>query len=537
MTLRNLPPTRRFILVALITVSIALIAAAAPGRLVADETPAAALERMARGQFGALSTAEVRMLDGAPERMLTWCGTSHNGNDASNDPTKASTWGADRTIRAPLLIWLMSDPHASTYVHPSGIGLGGARISGVLDLSFLKVETPITLVDCAIDDGINLSDAETQSIALRKDSTGAVEAMRLRVHGDFSMAAGSYAVLDLYRAAIEGDLDLSGGHFTAEDDNAVSVIEADIGGDAIFHDGFTSEGMVDLRLSRIGGSLSFNDARFIGNGANGLNAERTRVAGTFYWTDITMNPHTVLDLEDAHVATLWDSIECWPAPGNLMINGLVYESFGESPDDAQQRLKWLALQPPGYYPQPYNQLAEVLRANGRDDAATDVMIAKRDQQLEFGHLTFSERVWQRLLKITLGYGYHPLQALWLMIGFVVLGSLLFRLGYRVGVITPTEAGAFRQFIDSGHPPDHYPPFNCFVYSLENFLPLVDLFQGIHWRPNPLRMREREVRLAGININLGKIEGTALRAYLWLHVLAGWILTPLFVAGLSGLVRS
>ena len=28
----------------------------------------------------------------------------------------------------------------------------------------------------------------------------------------------------------------------------------------------------------------------------------------------------------------------------------------------------------------------------------------------------------------------------------------------------------------------------------------------------------------------------LRWYLWFHVLAGWTLTPLFFAGLSGLVR-
>jgi hypothetical protein len=31
---------------------------------------------------------------------------------------------------------------------------------------------------------------------------------------------------------------------------------------------------------------------------------------------------------------------------------------------------------------------------------------------------------------------------------------------------------------------HYPPFNAMIYSLENFLPLVDLHQGTYWRPNP-----------------------------------------------------
>jgi hypothetical protein len=63
-----------------------------------------------------------------------------------------------------------------------------------------------------------------------------------------------------------------------------------------------------------------------------------------------------------------------------------------------------------------------------------------------------------------------------------------------------------------------------VYSLENFLPVVDLHQGEYWRPNP-----------GLR-DSGTIPASLLHWYLWLHILAGWILTPLLFAGLSGLIR-
>ena len=33
-----------------------------------------------------------------------------------------------------------------------------------------------------------------------------------------------------------------------------------------------------------------------------------------------------------------------------------------------------------------------------------------------------------------------------------------------------------------------------------------------------------------------ITGRLLRWYLWFHILAGWVLTPLMFAGLSGLIR-
>ncbi len=336
---------------------------------------------------------------------------------------------------------------------------------------------------------------------------------------------------------MDGDLDLSAGRFRGDGKATVTVIAAAVSGDALFHDGFESDGMIDFRLSTVGGSLSFNSVRFIGAGATGLNAERAKVGGTLYWTDITTTPQTVLDLEDAEVGALWNSPGSWPGPNHLMVNGLVYKNFGEAPDDAEVRLRWLALQPPGYRAQPFNQLAEVLHNGGREVESISVLIAKRDAPRKFGGLSLAERAWQLLLKITINYGYRPLQALWWILAFVILGTVLFGWGYRGGLVTPTKAGAYKSFVAEGGCPNHYPPFNSFVYSLENFLPLVDLHQAEHWRPNPRHTRDHQITLFGRRRDLGKMEGAALRVYLWLHILAGWTLTPLFVAGITGLIHT
>jgi hypothetical protein len=132
-----------------------------------------------------------------------------------------------------------------------------------------------------------------------------------------------------------------------------------------------------------------------------------------------------------------------------------------------------------------------------------------------------------VLDATIGYGYRPIRALWWILGFVALGSLLFAVGYRERAITPTEPDAYASFMETGEPPRHYPPFNAIVYSLENFLPVVDLHQDTYWRPNPRHGRGGRMRA---------LSGTLLRWYLWVHILAGWIITPLLAAGLSGLVR-
>jgi hypothetical protein len=490
------------------------------------EAAGAALERRARDNFGALSEAELKLVHAAPRRALLWVGPTNDINSPANDPAHAAEWHPGRTIRAALIRWLAADPAARPYVHPSGVGVGGAKIDGALDLSYLTLASPVTILSSAIPDGVDFSFARIPGLDLSRSTTGPIVGDRAVIGGDLILTAGNFGPTSLFRTEIDGSLDCSGAAFVRGDD-PLSLVEATIKGDASFHAGFTTSGVVDLRLAEVERGLSFNHARFVGAGDNGLNAERAKIDGTLYWVDITRTPRTELDLANARAAALWDDAASWPAPGRLFLEGFAYGDLSGGPADAPSRLKWLALQPPGYRPQPYGQLARVLRERGSDIGAVSVLIAKEDARRRQRELGVGERLWGLLLDATIGYGYRPIRALWWIFGFVALGAMLFRFGYHERAITPTEPAAYQCFVRDGEPPPHYPPFNAVIYSLENFLPVVDLHQGLYWRPNPRHGSGGRMRM---------LSGTVLRWYLWLHILAGWVITPLFAAGLSGLVR-
>jgi hypothetical protein len=503
-----------------------------------QQRQADALEKLARDEFGTLSAAERTFVRAAVSRNVQWVGPSDNLDDPLNDPATSEKWGPERNIRAGLFAWLVADPEAAPFLHPSGPGIAGAKIVGKLDLSYADVTRPLTLIRCAIPDGVDFSNATLAGIELRSSVTGPITGDFARVKGDLALHFGHYGALSIFRAVIGGDFDCSGADFTGSGiADTISAQESSIGGDASFVQNFTTDGTLYFRLARIGRSLSFNHARFVGNGENGLDAERASVAGPFYWVDVAHTAQTKLDLENVAVGALFDDRQSWPAPGNLNLDGFTYSEFdGDSPSDAEQRLEWLALQPPGYRPQPYSELAKVLKDSGRAEGETDVLIAQRIAQRRTGRLSFPERVWNLLLEATIGYGYRPLRALWWIGGFVLFGAMLFGGGYRAGAMTPVDPDAYEAFARGGRAPAHYPHFNAFVYSLENFLPVVDLQLGNHWRPNPRERVVQDPASGEWETERATLAGKLLRWYLWFHILAGWTLTPLLFAGLSGLIR-
>jgi hypothetical protein len=496
--------------------------------------PADSLIEMAQARFGALTEAELTMLRAAPNRRLAWVSKKEDPDDPLNNVAKAEAWGKERTVRAELLAWLLSDAEASKLVHPSGVGLAGARIIGRLDLSYLEVIHPLTLLDCLISNGIDLTNARVKSIDLRRSWTGTIEGDLSMVHGDLDLPMGHYDSISLFRSEIDGNLNCSASRLAGDPPLAAAL--AAINGDVVLQDGVQTAGVIDLRLARIGQSLSVNHARFIGRGQNGLNAERATIGGTLYWVDIAKSARTELDLSDAHAASIWDDEKSWPAPGNLYLDGFVYGALAGGPADELARLRWLRLQPLALQaqPEPYRQLAQVLREGGREEGAAQVEIAREDALTKYGGKGISRWLWREALRATIGYGYRPLRALWWILGFVLLGAGLFRWGYAAGLIAPTEESAYQAFIGSGAPPRHYPPFSSLVYSLENFLPVVDLHQGTYWRPNPHHPSKRRRKVERADNTL---SARLLRCYLWIHILAGWTITPLLFAGLAGLLRN
>jgi hypothetical protein len=235
-----------------------------------------------------------------------------------------------------------------------------------------------------------------------------------------------------------------------------------------------------------------------------------------------------LDLRHAVVGPIGDDEQSWPKKGSLFLDGFTYERIGEGPTSAKKRLEWIARQPEGFTPQPYRQLAKVLREAGDDSGARKVLIAMEDARLKHGGLSFVQRWVQRLLGATVGYGYVPLRALWYIAFFVILGTLMFGWGNAAGVMARLERKGG---------PEQVEPFNAFIYSVETFIPGANLHLANYWMPDPWR---QPIALAWpFSESLAPTPhylGAYLRWYLWAHTMLGWFFVLIFAAGITGLVR-
>jgi len=288
--------------------------------------------------------------------------------------------------------------------------------------------------------------------------------------------------------------------------------------------GFQADGLVEFGAAHVGANVAVTHAKFGGpaDGPIGFEGQEMLVRGAFTWTDVSLAKGAKFDLSASAVNVFIDDERSWPAPGNLFIDGLTYQ--GIDPSDVGARLRWIGLQS-GFHPQPYRQLAKVLHESGDDSGAVKVLVAAGDAR--YAQYGLMGRLVGGILRVTIGYGHQPFRTILWMMGVIILGWLLVTAGARAGVMRrtwpdsppPGEAAAYEKL----HP---------LLYSLDVFLPFVNLHQEHYWWADAERTGESSV--LGVKI---RVSGAFLRYYLWTQVIAGWLLSAIFVAGVTGLMRN
>jgi hypothetical protein len=561
---------------------------ATSGRLVA----------MAAAEFPNLTEAERALLvfvdlKNRAQGDFALGGPSANPSDPTNDPAHADRWGHEREIRADLIRWLCVDPDASRMVDPAGIRILGARIPGRLNLSRVHVPFPIVLRNCAVPERISLAATVVPSLDLGGSHIGEMDAPGIEVDNDLKLdakfqAAGEINVaeariggsltssgrfkssaidLDLFdpknaqRRAfyglqmrvggglifrdvhIDGGVEISGttigadlildGSFLDPGMTAIDASSIDVAGNVIIGYGlpFVSDGLVNFITAKIGTDFIVAQGTFSGAAGtpHGLDASGISVKNALVWTHVSLPNGGFLYLMGASAEALIDDEKSWPSPGNLLLDGFTYTGFSQTdgtgaPGDADTRLRWLRLQP-GFHPQPYSQLAKVLSESGDQAGAIQVLIASDDANYRrFGPLG---RIWGGFLNATIGYGYEPLRAILWSAAVVLFGSIVVTAGKRAGVMRFKWPD-----VDPPPPGDSTVGLHPMLYSLDVFLPFVNLHQEQHWWPD--ETASGECAVLGLRV---PIRGAVLRYYLWLHIIAGWLLSAIFIAGVTGLVRS
>ncbi len=562
---------------------------------------AAMLRGAALGEETNLAQGDDERLTWNPkfEQRLTW--------DAEKETGSAwgcwETWGEHRRVRAGVVRWVCAHKAAARLVDPYGLILDGALVEGGLDLDGADVPFRLFFFGCALPDGVSLRDARTRTINLQGSFAGPITADGLRAKGDVNLRNGFRArgEVRLLGADIGGDLSCSGGSFDCAHDKkgnpvgkgrALLADRLRSSGGVFLRNGFRARGEVRLSGADIGGDLACSGGSFdcardrkgnpVGKGC-ALNADGATVRGTLYLCGAafeggqacgTPAPSRggVLDLAGARVGYLHDQASGtagWLGktyPPGLLLADFRYEAIhSQAPLDARRRLAWLALHDKtaaGYLPereraghfdpQPYRQLASVLRRQGRGGEANTVMVeaARKQGRAAYARLRAKNgmawpawiarmpsvvwenvkpgvaaewgRLWRWVFRVVAGYGYRRWRPLLWMVGIIALGGVVFYDPLPgdpvVGRMQPTQSRALADWVETGEKGEwvaRYPAFSTLAYSADTFLPLVNLNQEAYWTPRTWWVK---------------------RVYLPLHILGGWVVTTLFAVSFTGLVR-
>jgi len=482
-----------------------------------------ALLKLARAAFADLSEAEKKVVAAAADGQMADLSSS---DAAKNDPEKADAWGNERTVRAAVIRWLCTDGQARPLIDPQGVQAQGIKVTDELDLSFTSVPFPLVLFRSAMPEDINFRGAEIRAVYLNGSASGPIGADGLTVHGNLFLRDGFHAkgAVRLLGAKIGGNLDCSGGTFenAGKDEKekkfALSADGAEVRGAIFLREGFHAKGAVRLLGAKIGGVLDCSGGTFENEGKDALSADGAEVHGGLFLRQ-SFRAQGVVRLPMARAGVLIDDKESWPAQGCLDLEGFVYDNL-IGPDDARSRLEWIERQYPKdkkewkgkFRPQPYEQLAAVLRRMGHESDAKKVLIAKHRSSRKFGRLGRTMRLANWLFDWTMGYGYRLRRLLYATVFIVFLGYGLFWWGWQNDLMRQVKDTATCSDALCGC-------FNAGVYSLDAFLPIVNLHQEEYWLP---------AAIGGF--------GNFLCYYLWFHIMMGWVITTLLIAGLTGLAR-
>ena len=315
--------------------------------------------------------------------------------------------------------------------------LAGAEIGGQLAINGSKFSGPLNLESVSVGAHLLMREAEFQSVNL----VGANAAGTIEMH-----RSNFYGVLKMEALKAGGSLLMREGVF----DGVVNLVHAVV--DSNLDVGGATIGILDLRGARIAGELRLGSTRFPMN-----------------WKESRSEKNEVLaprlNLQNATAHLLQDTPNTWTKSLEWELEGFTYTGFGglamepgESPFDrgSDWFVQWLDGDET-FSPQPFRQLAKVLRETGHDPLADAVLFALQDRIRNLDSTAGWDAFLLWVSRAMLGYGYRVWWALaWfgglVLIGFCVLcltpagrqTSVSERLLFSLGAAVPLTGFSSRQ---------------------------------------------------------------------------------------------
>ncbi len=433
------------------------------------------------------------------------------------------------------------------------LALEAARIGGPLFLDGAKANGEVSLANSAVDGHIQLDGGTFVN-------TGkvAIFAQQLKVHGNCLLRdLNVTGEVNFAGSTIDGILECDRSRFSNSGGKALNAEHLNAAG-LHLHENFTAEGEIRLLNAVLEGDLYCSGGHFLNEKHIAIQAEHIKIGGKaflgtlevngrvsfalaeirnhFKWTDVMLREGVTLDLRHSRMGTLWDDEKSWPQQDHLWINGLIYEDLdSRSPRSTDSRIRWIKLQPrQRFYPQPYDQLASVYEKSAQDQNAKEILIEKNNNAVWISQMALGERIRHRFLGVTIDYGYGPFKALYWILFFILFSTATFHVADKAHIMTPSKDGAYVSTLgkEGQKLTDDYPKFNSLFYSIDLFIPVIDLHMKNYWLPNANKKGKwRITDEVSIPIN-----GNVIRGWFWCHIILGWVFITIFIVGLTGLVK-
>jgi hypothetical protein len=279
-------------------------------------------------------------------------------------------------------------------------------------------------------------------------------------------------------------------------------------------------GNVNLRFTHFGGNLSLEKSLF--RGAVDLTAaeisQELILTGAYFANklilhdasakQLTLNVEDDVEVEDAFI---FERNQDGSWKGSLDLREFTFGEFS-GPEDEEISAKLAVIlagaqDPDMFSRDPYLQLEQYYESIGNDAQARKIYykgrchLRKRAKHRWSILRNATDGLWKGLT----GYGVHIWPLFAIAFGFIFAGLLAFSIPNEA--LTKVDASANLHGWEDG-------PLHQFLYSLDLFLPVVNLRIDELWIPN----------------------GPWLHLFATIHALIGWLIVPLLIAALAGVIR-
>lgn len=422
----------------------------------------------------------------------------------------------DRVLRADFIVNLLTDSIEDVEVHYRGVWIANGVVAERLDLQLAEISHDTLLTDFRFEDDVDLSKSVfLKGISFARSRFGSANFI--------SMKVGGVVVFD--QAYFSGPVDFSGadmGPFSAKGsvfndaDRGTSFNSMVVRGHASFDDARFA-GPVNFVSADISGQFQASRALFKAT----VNMNSMKVGAAALFNRAKFNGEVSLRVSDIQILNVTDV--SWPGVQHpIQLDGMTYKIISAG-DGSWKDLLNLADRAI-YSRDVYTGLEEFYRSRGADEIADKFFVAqKRRQRKEVLGGPLKPAWWgSLLLDYLVLFGLSPHRTFVIGALFVLLGAgVYFDRDKYMQLRNPSTSAGRRERppIQPGKRPKKglvLEALWALGYSLDLFLPVVDLQLVTNWRPR------------------GDVKfGTARLIYMRIQTLVGWILIPIGLLAVTG----